>query len=71
MAKDQTDTKTIDALPGLVTYIATLKYVHDNGSIRSAQVGVEADSVENATTKAHAIAREQWDKYKITSVKPW
>lgn len=71
MAKDVNDKGTVDALPQPNTYIATVKYVHENGLIRSGQVGVQANNIDEATLAAHKLAKETWDKYKITSIKIW
>lgn len=70
MAKEQNDKTTVDAFP-VNTYIAAVKYIHTNGTIRSGQVGVQAANIDDATKAAHELAKQTWDKYKITSVKLW
>lgn len=70
MAKDQADKQTNDAFP-VHLYIASCKYIHENGQIRSGQIGVQAANIDEATVAAHKLAKESWDKYKITSIKLW
>lgn len=70
MAKQIEDKTTLDAFP-VFTYVASVKYVHENGTIRNGQIAVQAANIEEATTKAHELAKQSWDKYKFTSVKIW